>query len=573
MSAPVEPGFGYDYPLIIKNLLVTPLRQHPDQEIVYRDLRRFTYRQFGERLARFGSALARLGVRHGDVVGVMDWDSHRYLESFFAIPMSGAVLLTVNVRLSPEQILYTLNHAQARVILCNAEFFSVLQALRPLLSHAEIFVCLTEDGVVPGAHADSAFASSVHADGPLAPSLHADSAFAPGTRANGTFAWDGEYEALLAAADPAHAFPDFDERTTATTFYTTGTTGDPKGVYYSHRQVVLHTLSGLGNMEFRADDVYMPITPMFHVHGWGNPFNATARGLKQVYPGRYQPDTLVKLFVQEGVTFSHCVPTILQMFLDAAEGVDLSRWRVIIGGSQMPRTLARAALDRGVDVYSGYGMSETGPIVTLARVPPELRDGGQGELTYRCRAGRPVPLCDVRIMDPEMRELPHDGVSTGEVVMRSPWLTQGYLGNAAASRALWHGGWLHTGDIGFIDPHGFLQITDRIKDVVKTGGEWVSSLQLEDIIAEHPSVAEVAVIGVADERWGERPLAIIVPKAGAAADEAGLRAHVLAHVMQRVEQGIISKFAVPDRVEFVEHIARTSVGKLDKKALRAQFGP
>ncbi len=539
MSAPVEPGFGYDYPLIIKNLLVTPLRQHPDQEIVYRDLRRFTYRQFGERLARFGSALARLGVRHGDVVGVMDWDSHRYLESFFAIPMSGATLLTVNVRLSAEQILYTLNHAQARVILCNAGFFSILQALQPQLTHAEIFVCLTEDGILPAAHAQD------------------------------PFAWDGEYEALLAAADPAHEFPDFDERTTATTFYTTGTTGNPKGVYYSHRQVVLHTLSGLGTMEFRPDDVYMPITPMFHVHGWGNPFNATARGLKQVYPGRYQPDTLVKLFVQEGVTFSHCVPTILQMFLDAAEGVDLSKWRVIIGGSQMPRALARAALDRGVDVYSGYGMSETGPIVTLARVPPELRDGGDGELTYRCRAGRPVPLCDVRIMDPEMRELPHDGVSTGEVVMRSPWLTQGYLGNAEASRALWHGGWLHTGDIGCIDAHGFLQITDRIKDVVKTGGEWVSSLQLEDIIAEHPCVSEVAVIGVADERWGERPLAIIVPKAGAAADEAGLRAHVMA----RVEQGIISKFAVPDRLEFVDRIARTSVGKLDKKALRAQFGP
>ena len=549
MSAPAEPGFGYDYPLIIKNLLVTPMRQHPDQEIVYRDLRRFTYRQFGERLARFGSALARLGVRHGDVVGVMDWDSHRYLESFFAIPMSGAVLLTVNVRLSAEQILYTLNHAQARVILCNAEFFSVLQALRPLLTHAEIFVCLSEDGVLPGARAGSACA--------------------PGVDADGSFAWNGEYEALLAAADPAHEFPDFDERTTATTFYTTGTTGNPKGVHYSHRQVVLHTLSGLGTMEFRADDVYMPITPMFHVHGWGNPFNATARGLKQVYPGRYQPDTLVELFVREGVTFSHCVPTILQMFLDAAEGVDLSRWRVIIGGSQMPRALARAALDRGVDVYSGYGMSETGPIVTLARVPPELRDGGQAELTYRCRAGRPVPLCDVRIMDPEMRELPHDGVSTGEVVMRSPWLTQGYLGNAEASRALWQGGWLHTGDIGFIDPHGFLQITDRIKDVVKTGGEWVSSLQLEDIIAEHPSVSEVAVIGVADERWGERPLAIIVPKQGAAPDEAGLRAHV----MTRVQQGLISKFAVPDRMEFVDHIARTSVGKLDKKALRAQFGP
>ena len=382
------------------------------------------------------------------------------------------------------------------------------------------------------------------------------------------FDWDGEYEAMLEAGDPAHAFPDFDERTRATTFYTTGTTGNPKGVYYSHRQLVLHTLSGLGNLSLTPDDVYMPITPMFHVHAWGNPFNCTVRGMKQVYPGRYSPDLLARLYVQEGVTFSHCVPTILQMFLAASEGVDLRGWRLIIGGSAMPRALAQAALDRGIDVFAGYGMSETGPIATIAVLPTALRDGGETEVTYRCRAGRPVPLVDVRIVDAEMHELPHDGVATGEVVMRSPWLTQGYLDNDEASRALWEGGWLHTGDIGAIDAHGFLIITDRIKDVVKTGGEWVSSLQLEDIIAEHPSVAEVAVIGVRDERWGERPVAIVVVKPDHVADTEALRAHV----MLRVEQGVISKFALPERVEFVDTIARTSVGKLDKKVLRAQFG-
>ncbi len=524
---------AYEYPLIIKQLLITPLRQCADQEIVYRDQKRFTYRQFGERLARLGSALGRLGVGHGDTVAVMDWDTHRYLECFFGVPMSGAVLQTVNIRLSVEQIVYTLNHARADVILCNVEFAALLAAVRPLLSSVKKFVCLTDDGVVPG-----------------------------------NFAWDGEYEALLADADPGHAFADFDENTRATLFYTTGTTGNPKGVYYTHRQLVLHTMSGLAMLPFADSDVYMPLTPMFHVHAWGNPYNATARGLKQVYPGRYQPELLVKLFVQERVTFSHCVPTILQMFMAAARDVDLRGWRLIIGGSALPRAIAQAALERGIDIFAGYGMSETGPMATIALVPESLRDGGEGELTYRCRAGRPVAMVDVRIIGQDGSELPHDGESAGEIVLRSPWLTQGYLHDEAGTTALWDGGWLHTGDIGTIDRHGFLAITDRIKDVVKTGGEWVSSLQLEDIFMEHPDVAEAAVIGVADARWGERPVAVIVTKPGRPSDAEALRAHVL----ERVEQGVISKYAVPERVEFVDAIEKTSVGKLNKKALRAKFG-
>ena len=257
------------------------------------------------------------------------------------------------------------------------------------------------------------------------------------------------------------------------------------------------------------------------------------------------------------------------MFLAAADGVDLTGWRLVIGGSALPRTLAKTLLDRGVDVVAGYGMSETGPMATVAAITPDIADGGPLELTYRCRAGRPVPLVDVQIIDANGRPLPHDGIATGEVVMRSPWLTAGYLDNPAGTAALWEGGWLHTGDIGSIDTLGFLNITDRIKDVVKTGGEWVSSLELEDIIAEHPSVAEVAVIGVKDARWGERPVAIVVLKNGAPPDQAG----ITALVMHRVQDGLISKYAVPERIEFVETIAKTSVGKLDKKHLRLQFDP
>jgi fatty-acyl-CoA synthase len=524
---------AYNYPLIIKQLLITPLRQYPEQEIVYRDRLRLTYRQFGERVARLGSALTGLGVSAGQTVAVMDWDSHRYLECFFTIPMLGCVLQTVNIRLSPEQILYTLNHAGADVILCNSEFLPLLQGLLPQLTTAKRFVCIDDDGVVPAG-----------------------------------VAWAGEYEALLAAGDPGFAFADIDENTQATTFYTTGTTGLPKGVFYSHRQIVLHTLVVLGTLPVRSGDVYMPITPMFHVHAWGNPYSATVRGMKQVYPGRYLPELLVKLFVQEKVTFSHCVPTVIQMFLKAADGVDLRGWRLVIGGSALPRPLAKILLDRGVDVFAGYGMSETGPIATLALLTPELADGGETELTYRCRAGRPAPLVDLQILDADGKKLPHDGVSQGEVVLRSPFLTQGYTKNPAASAQLWEGGWLHTGDIGCVDRHGFLQITDRIKDVVKTGGEWVSSLDVEDFIAEHPSVAEVAVIGVKDAQWGERPMAIVVTRAGAAREPEALRAQVMKHV----ESGEISKYAVPERIAFVEAIPKTSVGKLDKKMLRAEFG-
>jgi fatty-acyl-CoA synthase len=525
---------AYDYPLIIKQLLITPLRQFPDQEIVYRDRVRLTYQEFGHRVARLGSALTTLGVQRDETIAVMDWDSHRYLECFFAIPMLGCVLQTVNIRLSPEQILYTLNHTRATTILCNTEFVPLLQAILPKLEFAKRFICIDDD-----------------------------------SRLHEAIAWQGEYEALLAAADPRHEFPDFDENTKATTFYTTGTTGLPKGVYYTHRQIVLHTLTIMGVFPLNHADVYMPITPMFHVHAWGNPYSTTARGLKQVYPGRYAPDLLVRLFVREKVTFSHCVPTIIQMFLAAADGVNLRGWRLIIGGSALPRTLAKTLLDRGVDVVAGYGMSETGPMATVATITPDIADGGEIELTYRCRAGRPVPLVDLRIIDAEGHPLPHDGVSAGEVVLRSPWLTQGYLDNPAGSAALWQGGWLHTGDIGSVDALGFLHITDRIKDVVKTGGEWVSSLDLEDIISEFPSVAEVAVIGVKDARWGERPIAIVTLRQGAQQDAGGL----IAHVMQRVEAGAISKYAVPERIEFVDAIAKTSVGKLDKKLLRQQFGP
>ena len=533
---------AYAYPLLVKQLLHAARATAGDQEIVYRDRQRHSYRHFFERLNCLANALAGLGVGPGSTVAVMDWDSHRYLEAFFAVPMMGAVLQTVNVRLSPEQILYTLNHARADVLLVNAEFVPMLAIIKDQIETVKRFILISDDGATMGSF-DITYA--------------------------------GEYEALLAAASPDHDFPDFDENTRATTFYTTGTTGLPKGVYFSHRQLVLHTLAvatalgtAAGQGRVHRDDVYMPITPMFHVHAWGMPYLATMLGMKQVYPGRYSPDMLLKLIASEGVSFSHCVPTILHMMLadKAGANVDLSGCKMIIGGAAFPKGLAAAALARGMDVFSGYGMSETCPILTIAHVRGALPDA-DAEAAERIRTGYPIPLVDLRTVDGDMLDVDHDGKATGEIVVRTPWLTQGYLNNPAASEDLWAGGYLHTGDIGAIDPRGMLTVTDRLKDVIKTGGEWVSSLELESIVSQHPAVNEVAVVGVKDDKWGERPLAMVVLKAGqtATADD------IKAHVQRFADEGHISKFAVPDRVLFVDSLARTSVGKLNKKAMREQL--
>jgi len=538
---------AYRYPLLIKQLLLTPLASHPDQEITYQGRLRYTYRTLRERIGRQASALAGLGIEAGQTVAVMDWDSHRYLEAFFAVPMMGAILQTVNVRLSPEQILYTLNHAAADILLVNAEFLPILCEIAPRLETVRRFVLLADE-----APAESALAAISL---PLA----------------------GEYEALLAAADPAYDFPDFDENAQATTFYTTGTAGNPKGVCFSHRQLVLHTLAcaaALGGAPLQGhihrDDVYMPITPMFHVHAWGFPYLATMMGLKQVYPGRYQPDLICRLISEEKVSFSHCVPTILHMILShpQAASTDFSRWKVLIGGSALPEAMAVAAQDRGIDIFTGYGMSETCPVLTIAHLETErLSQPGIAQAPLRAKTGRPLPLVDLRIVDEEMADLPHDGKATGEVVVRTPWLTPTYLHAPEASEALWAGGYLHTADIGHIDAAGYLKVTDRIKDVIKTGGEWTSSLQLEDIIGRHPAVNEVAVIGVPDEKWGERPLALVLLKP----DQIGqITEHALRnHASHAIEEAGISRYGKLLQVRFVKTLAKTSVGKMNKRLMRA----
>jgi fatty-acyl-CoA synthase len=522
------------FSLNIRQILLAPAGRNPDQIILDGLGRVQTYQQFHERIARLAGVLVSNQLGTGQTVAVMDWDTPRYLECFFAIPMVGATLHTVNIRLSPEQILYTINHAEDDAILCHEDFLPILMPLLPRITR------------------------------PLTLILLADRADAPVPEE-----FIGEYEALLAQQSAHFDFSNLPEDTRATLFYTTGTTGDPKGVSYSHRQLVLHTLAlaadlgtvpGTGGL--KRDDVYMPITPLFHVHGWGFPYVATFLGLKQVYPGRYDPARLLALIADHGVTFSHCVPTILAMVLGAPEAAttDLSRWKVLIGGSALSEGLARQARALGVDVHAAYGMSETCPFVTHAdMLASQLSD----DLSIRTATGRPAPLVEVRVVGPDLRDVPMDGRTTGEVVARAPWLTYDYLKNEAASADLWRGDWLHTGDVGHMAPDGTLRITDRLKDVIKSGGEWVSSLTLENLASTVPGLIEVAAVGVPDVRWGERPVLVAVMDLSQ-----GVTAMILERINQAIKAGDLPKWAAPDRICRVDALPRTSVGKIDKKRIR-----
>ncbi|MEX8195418.1 fatty acid--CoA ligase [Comamonas guangdongensis] len=531
---------AYTYPLLIKQLLINAMSLHADQEITYRGQMRYKYRDFRQRIGQLANALTALDVRPGSTVAVMDWDSHRYLESYFGIPMMGATLFTVNVRLSAAQILYTLKDADTDVLLVHCDFLPVVEQIREQLPRIRHIVVLSDDGLVP---------------------------------ATG-FAVAGEYEALVSRADAAYDFPELDENTKAVTFYTTGTTGDPKGVCYSHRHIVMHAMatalslcSPMGEQRLHRGDVYMPITPMFHVLGWGIPYIAVMLGLRTVLPGRYLPDALLKLRETEKVSFSHCVPTILQMLVAGADktGQDLGGWKVIIGGSALPAGLCEAALAKGMDVFAGYGMSETGPVVSLALNPTQGQPLSAGEnLRLRTSTGMPSLLVDFRVVDEDMRDVPRDGIARGEIVLRSPALTPIYFKKPEASEELWRGGYLHTQDIAVMHPNGMVQIVDRLKDVIKTGGEWVSSIEVEGLITQVPGVHEAAVIGVPDEKWGERPMAFVV--AGAEVKPEFIREQLLAHVQSKR----ISAYAMPelDRIRLVAEIPKTSVGKINKKQLR-----
>jgi fatty-acyl-CoA synthase len=536
------PNYSYDYQLLIKHILDRPLEWAPEQKIYYRDQMSYTYREFFQRVKKLANLYKELGVEKGNVVAVMDYDSHRYLEHYFAVPMMGAILHTINIRLSPEQMLYTINHAEDKVLIVHKDFEPLVQKLSGGFETVENVIYISDGD-----------------DGYSAPFENA-----------------GEYEKLLAEQSDEYDFPDFDEKTIATLFYTTGTTGNPKGVYFTHRQLVMHTISAIAAfnafsypISFNYTDVYMPLTPMFHVHAWGVPYVATMMGIKQVYPGRYD-EMIVKLLVQHKVTFSHCVPTVLQMVIGnpATEKLDFSNWKVVIGGSALAKGLAQEAMKRNIRIMTGYGMSETAPILSLATFKPGMEEelNNEEKLQVVTKTGFPIPFVKMKVVNAKGEDLPRGKDNVGEIVVRTPWLTKGYYKLDNKSKDLWKDGWLHTGDIAYRDDDGYFVITDRLKDVIKTGGEWVSSLELESIISQCIAINQVAVVGVPDEKWGERPVAFVTYKSGF--DETNAFSKCRMTMMTFVEAGIIEKWAIPDRFIALDEIPKTSVGKIDKKVLR-----
>jgi fatty-acyl-CoA synthase len=531
------------YPLTIGQLLKQTIHRGSSAEVVY-GKSRYTWSKVQDRINGLAAGLASMGVTEGSKVGIVEVDTNRYLESYYAIPMMGATLHTVNVRLPPEQIAYTITHAEDDVMIVRDEFLPVAAKIAPQVKSVKALVTMSDTGSAPSF--------------PF-----------PNTK----------FYEDLATSDSHFEFPELDENAIATLFYTSGTTGIPKGVSFTHRQLVLHTLgiaTGLADSPVRmnSSDVILPLVPFFHVHGWGFPYLAGMWGMKFVLVGKYDPKIILENLRKEKVTVSDMVPTVLNLVLnhpDAHQYKDaFSRWKVIIGGAALAKELALTARRFGISVMSGYGLSETGPVLTLGSPKDELKILTEDELLDKAllKAGVPIPLVEVRVVSPEMKDVPRDGKTLGEVVVRAPWTTEGYYKDAEKTETLWSGGWLHTGDLASIDTRGYLMIKDRLKDVVKSGGEWISTLLLEDLLMHHPAVLEAAVIGARDEKWGERPVAVVCFKSGMHSTEAELKAHL----NQFVDEGRITKFWIPERILVRESsLPKTSTGKFDKKPLREGY--
>jgi fatty-acyl-CoA synthase len=518
-----------DSPLTITDLLRRGSRLFPDSEVITCEGETSQHTRYAEvaaRIPRLASSLQGLGVGRDDRVGTLSWNHREHLEAYFAVPCMGAVLHTLNLRLPPHQLAQIINHAGDRVIIVDDSLVPLLAAVKPHLR--------TVEHIVVVGSGDASSLGDAHG-----------------------------YEGLLSAASPSFDWPELDERSAAALCYTTGTTGDPKGVAYSHRSIYLHCLAVWG--AFRIDDRerILTIVPMFHVNAWGIPYAAWMIGADQLMPGRFlQPQVLCDFIKRERPTFTGGVPTILSGVLQyvIANGGDISSLkRAVCGGSAVPASLITAYREQlGIDLIQAWGMTETSPIGTMA-IPPKGTPP-EREMEYRSTTGRAVPGVELRIIDEGGSEVGADGETVGEIEVRGPWITGSYYNAEAPEK--FHDGWLRTGDVGHIDARGFVQITDRSKDVIKSGGEWISSVELETLLLGHPAVADAAVIGVPDERWQERPLAAVVLKAGASATPDELRAFLGSRV---------ARWWLPERWAFVAELPKTSVGKQDKKLMRALY--
>ncbi|MEM7341195.1 MAG: long-chain fatty acid--CoA ligase [Actinomycetota bacterium] len=518
-----------DVPLGIQHLFTHGRRIYADSQVITWTADgpvTATFAEVGDRADQLAAALARLGVAPGDRVGTFSWNNQQHMEAYLAVPCMGAVLHTLNIRLFPEQLAYVINHAEDKVIIVDASIAPLLARVRDQLTTVEHIVTFGE-GDTSG----------------LGETL--------------------DYDALLAAEEPGYVYPDIPERAAAAMCYTSGTTGNPKGVAYSHRSTYLHTfgITSAQAMGYSENDRLLLVVPMFHANAWGMPYAGWSVGADLVMPGQYlQAAPLSDIIEHTRPTYSGAVPTVLNDVLHNRPDADLSSLRgVVCGGSAVPRSLIEGFDETfGVPVVQAWGMTETSPLAAIAHVPKNTDPADA--MSWRERTGRPLPGVEIRICDDDGTVLPMDGEAQGEIEIRGPWITAQYYLDDADEK--FHDGWLRTGDVGSMEPNGFIQISDRAKDVIKSGGEWISSVDLENTLMGHPAVLEAAVVGIPDDRWDERPLACVVPADGAGFEPGELKAFL---------GDKVAKWWLPERWTQIDEVPKTSVGKFDKKVLRQRY--
>ena len=537
-------GLMMDMPLLISDLIRHADRHHGDTEIVSKTvedgaIHRYTYREAHTRARKLAQALAKLGVGMNDRVATLAWNGYRHFEIYYATAGSGAVIHTINPRLFPEQITYIANHAEDKVLCFDVNLAPLVEKLAPQLKSVKHFIAMTARATMPKADI-------------------------PGLLC---------YEELLAAEDGRFEWPSFDEKTAACLCYTSGTTGNPKGALYSHRSTMLHAYAAAlpDALNLSARDVVLPVVPMFHVNAWGLPYSCALTGAKIVFPGQHlDGKSLHGLFEQEGVTTSAGVPTVWLGLLNFVKEQKLkfsALKSVVIGGSAAPPAMIRTFQEEyGVQVLHAWGMTEMSPLGTVCTFKAKHAQATKEErYALQNKVGRVLFGVDTRIVGEDGEDLPHDGKAFGDLQVRGPWVVNGYFkgeGGDPIRRDAAGRGWFPTGDVVTIDPEGYIQITDRSKDVIKSGGEWISSIDLENIAVAHPAVQEAAVIGIRHPKWDERPIVVAVLKPGQKVEKADLL---------KFYEGKIAKWWMPDDVVFVDELPHTATGKLSKLQLRQKF--